>query len=269
MQHNITVTQVSSHGASNPIVARLFYQMSQLFNFTNIDENQKKEIMDDLYGLLQSLLGCFDIKEDIVKACDKSVQTIDEKTSQSNNVFYCPHIENLEMMTENFLYQAKKYLRNLAYFFKRFYSELTQKKLLFNPYSKENLFDFLLRQDATFQQIFEFDKRWIGELISKRNAVEHPGDKSGILKINNFEVRGETVTAPLWCRESQNKDVVHETSIVQDISKIVEYLLDFSEEVIINYCIKNNLLMKNLAIYVIPVEERDPNNPMRFGIRLI
>lgn len=268
MQHNFTVTKISSHGASNPIVVRLFYQMSQLFNFTNISENQKKEIIDDLHGLMQSLLGCFDIKEDIVKAYDASVQMIDDKMFQSN-VLYCPHIENLEMMTENFLYQAKKYLRNLAYFFKRFYSELAQKELLFNPYGKENLFDFLLRRDVTFQQIFEFDKRWIGELISKRNAVEHPGDKSGILKINNFEVRGESITAPLWCRECKDKDVGHETSIVQDISKIVEYLLDFSEEVIINYCIKNNLLMKNLAICVIPVEERDPNNPMRFGIRLI
>ena len=242
--------------------------MCQLFDATNISKNQKQEIVTDLHDLMQSLLGCFDIKEDIVKAYNVSLQTMDREVSQTN-VLYCPHIDNLAMMTENFLYQTKKYLRDLACFFKRFYAELNQKELLFNPYSKDNLFDFLLKQDATFQKMFEFDKKWIGELISKRNAVEHPGEISGTLKINNFEVRGETITAPLWCRENKDNKPVFETSIVQDISKIVEYLLNFSEEVIINYCIKNNLVMKNLAIYQIPVEERDPNNPVRFGIQLI
>ena len=268
MQRRFTITKVSHHGASNPIVARLFFQMYKLFEATNISKNQKQEIVDALYDLTQSLLGCFDIKEDIVKAYNISVQTMDEESSQSN-VLHCPHVDNLIMMTENFLYQAKKYLRDLAYFFKIFYSELKQRELLFNPYSKDNLFDFLLKQDATVQKMFEFDKKWIGELISKRNAVEHPGDRSGTLKISNFEVRGEIITAPLWSRENKDNKPIFETSIVQDISKIVEYLLDFSEEVIINYCIKNNLVMKNLAICQIPVEERDPNNPVRFCIQLI
>ena len=208
--------------------------MLDLFNLTKFSEEKQKEIQKKLYALSHELLKCYDIHQNFTEELNKEIEKM-QPFDSSATIYHNPHMINLELFSENFLYQAKNYLRDLGQFLNFFYPSLKLSEAPFNPQAKKNIFDtFLCQERPNLKPFFDRDRIWINELISKRNAVEHPGGLSGKLHILNY----------------------------------LENLFTFSEEIIIHFCIMNNFLMDRIVLCTIPEEERNKNCPINYRATL-
>ena len=107
---------------------------------------------------------------------------------------------------------------------------------------------------------------WIGPLITMRNAVEHPGGRSGTLHVENFtaEVAGSTITVvePVWHLDNDEK-----SPIVRDTGVFTDNLLTLCEQTLI---LCSEKFKKNLPIVVAEVAEadRDPHCPVRYKMTI-
>jgi hypothetical protein len=95
-----------------------------------------------------------------------------------------------------------------------------------------------------------------------RNAVEHPGGRSGTLHVENFtaEVVGSTVMVlePVWYLDNDEK-----SPIIRDMPVSTDNLLTLCEQTLI-LCLEK--FKKTFPIVVVEVAEadRDPNCPVRY-----
>jgi len=266
-----SITQISHHGTSNPILARLFFQMVELFKLTKFSESEREEINKNLLNLAHVLLRSYDIHQNFEKSFDDEINKIKPFIPETR-AYYNPYINNLDGSVENFLYQSKNFLRDLGHFLKFFYPNF---KFSETPFSskkqKNNIFDNLFSVlKPELNSVFQEDKKWIDELISKRNAVEHPNGYNGQLKIINFQtIPPQNIIPPIWYREKDNKKLSPITDIRQDLTMYLGNLLTFSEEIIINFCIEENFFIKKINICEIPENERDKTCPIRFTTTLV
>lgn len=108
---------------------------------------------------------------------------------------------------------------------------------------------------------------WIHKIIRMRNAIEHPGGHSGLLKIQNFEVKSDnaqaTITEPSW---NLNDEIP--TLIRCDIHVFVNNILEFAEDVVISALEKVGK-PSMLAVQEIPKDQRHQEAPVRFKIGLV
>ena len=268
--NNFSITQVSQHGTSNPIIARLFLQMLDLFRLTKFPEEKQKEIQKKLYALSHALLKCYDIQQNFTEELSKEIEKI-KPFDPITHTYHNPYMPNLELLSENFLYHAKNYLRDLGLFLKFIYPSLKLPKTPFSTQGKENIFDtFLYCERPNLKSVFDEDRIWIAELISKRNAVEHPDGHSGKLHIINFQTTRENkIIPPVWYREMKGEKVSPVIDILQDMSVCLENLFTFSEDIIIHFCIENNFCMDGIVIYEIPREKRDKKCPIKYRATLV
>lgn len=243
--------------------------MLDLFNLTKFSEEKQKEIQKKLYALSHELLKCYDIHQNFTEELNKEIEKI-QPFDSSATIYHNPHMINLELFSENFLYQAKNYLRDLGQFLNFFYPNLKLSEAPFNPQSKKNIFDtFLCQERPNLKPFFDKDRIWINELISKRNAVEHPGGLSGKLHILNFQItQAHEIIPPVWYREINKEKASPVTDILQDMTAYLENLFTFSEEIIIHFCIMNNFLMDRIVLCIIPEEERNKNCPIKYRATL-
>jgi len=261
--------EISKHGTSNPIVARLGPQVKDLCGFYNLTDEQKGEIFDIMSNkVCRHCLECYDI----FKKIETKIVEIDAQIGkkgldlQSNGrVVTLPSVPNLVADAENFLYKAKSALRDLTNIF----------RVLFDINCKEtekNLYQCILEQlkekfgenDNLIKQLSEDYKLWIKELVAKRNAVEHPGGYSGRLYIKDCsyeEYEGRKgIIIPTWHRDSDKP-----TSILHDMSSYIHNIFTFAEEIFILSLQKCKPLVDvPMHIAKIPESERSKDMPVRF-----
>ena len=261
--------EISKHGSSNPIVARLGTQVKDLCDFYNLTNEQKDETFDIMSNKVgRHCLECYEIfkkTETKIVGIDAEIGKNGLSLQSNGRVGILPSVPNLVADAENFLYKAKSVLRDLTNIF----------RVLFDTNCKEtenNLYQCILEQlkkrfgknDVLIKQLSEDYTSWIKELIAKRNAVEHPGGHSGYLHINNFsygEYRGRKgIAIPTWHRNSDKP-----TSILHDMGNYTHNNFTFAEEIFILSLQKCNLLVDvPMHIAEIPESERSKDMPVRF-----
>lgn len=261
-----TITKVSNRGSRHPVVARLIPQMGDLIEWSDLPKDKRDAVLNACSSDLYMRLGrCWDIWEELGQ---KQQECISEYVPSQERIVDFPHISYLDREVENFLYEAKNFLRDLLNkVVKVFYPdiELSDAKSFFDSkgqghgaltsWASEKFGD-----DDKLTLMLRAHQPWIEELVRKRNAVEHPEGYSGRLEIQNFArtVDG-TLLLPLWRRTGHDT-----TYIVEDIGNYCHWLLTFAEEMIIFGCIERNTHFPNITFYEIPDEERSKDNPIRF-----
>jgi hypothetical protein len=96
--------------------------------------------------------------------------------------------------------------------------------------------------------------------------VEHPGEYSGFLTINNFRVNptpGPPYIPPTWKRNDQP-----EVNIVAAMDEALHDMLTLAEDVLIHAMLQTTPF-KQIAFYEIPNEERNPQCPVRLRVTLL
>ena len=106
--------KVSDVGSSNPIVARLAIQTSQLLQAFPLTEENKQAIFA-IYGIKvqERLVACDGIRSH-VEACSNQAFGQDLVFQAQGRAVTVPHIIDLDSSCETFLYQSKSALRDLA-----------------------------------------------------------------------------------------------------------------------------------------------------------
>lgn len=263
------IRQTSDHGTANPIVARTSVQFFELLKWFPLEDERQDQILQILHDRVQvRLLTCMEVADAIseeVERIKKAIAGGGIKTQSQGRAANLPQVMRLRERVENYLYNAKSALRDLAGVLKPIFDvefkEARYDKIL--EWSKKTL-----GEDAALSQLLENDQPWIKQVVSMRNAVEHPGGYSGQLTINNFQLVGfqkgqpATVVEPTWHLNNDKS-----TAIAPDLKTLLWNMLHFTEEFVVVSL--NHLGIRKPAMIVeIPEERRRKECPVRFKVTL-
>jgi len=264
------IKKISDRGTQHPVVARLAIQIKELIVFANLDKSIKDSVLKACLYTLQSRLGkCWDIcqwLEDEQLRIWKEYKPTDERASQ------IPNISDLDRNVENFLYEAKNFLRDLLNdVIAKCFPEIDflDAGSFFDPKDIGNgrfarWAEEKYGTDDGFTKMAQEDQRWIAELVRKRNAIEHPGGYSGELIIQNIEAIGDgKIIAPVWQRTGTEP-----SHISIEMREYCSNLLMFAEEVIIFGCIAKNCVSPLILFGEIDENDRNLECPTRFKAML-
>jgi hypothetical protein len=259
------IQQILDEGTANPIVARLSVQTQNLLPFYNLSEDQRQKIFGIMFADVQpKLLTCSRISKELeteVRAHQKRIDEVGVEIQAGGRAYKIPGIFDLQSRAETFLYQAKSVLRDLTKIFLVLFGE---------DFNNSARFDLVVdwaetkfgNKDELTRMLKEDESLWIRPLVRMRNAVEHPGEKSGTLHVENFssEVTGSTVMVlePVWYLNNDKK-----SPIVRDMAVFADNLLTLCEQTLI-LCLEK--FKKDFPIVVVEIAEsgRDPNCPVRY-----
>ena len=209
-------------------------------------------------------MACFHIREKLAEEVRAHQQSIDEHgvpIQARGRAYTLPSIHDLEHRAESFLYSGKSVLRDLTQVFDVLFDKDFNRQVCYDKVLKWARQKF--GEDDDFVEMLKDDQsKWIERIVRMRNAVEHPGGHSGVLRIENFS-SGEcghiiAVVEPVWYLNDDER-----TSIVQEMGVMVSNLLTFCEETLI-LCLERFKKHRPLVVVEIPEAERDPAGPVRF-----
>jgi hypothetical protein len=268
----ILVTQkLADHGTSNPIVARLGPQVTELCDFFRLTKEQKEEIFEILaVNVTKRCLECFDIHRDFEESILGIRKEISEKGLQyqsNGKVLSLPSVPRVQEKAERFLYVTKSSLRDLQRIFKVFFGKDFGDGANYKAVIKwsEKTFG---KDDPLTKQLTKDYELWIKELIAKRNAVEHPGGYSGHLIIKDYTTVNHEgsikICEPIWYRNSDRP-----THILNDMEVHVHNCFTFAEEIFILSLQKlKSLVNLPIRIVEIPETQRPKEMPIRFRMAM-
>lgn len=261
------IPKMSNHGSSHPIVARLSIQTVDMRQWMDIPDQTKQDVISTIINELQpKLLQCSDIYVRLLSAKETTLADATEVLGPGGQTL--PHLIGLREDSEAFLNVAKQYVRDLSMLFNHLFG---------TSLKREAKVFWEQRGSATgpaasvwaagvvgedFAQWLSDQRGWIGELCKKRNAVEHPEDKSGTLNINNFRrYQGNQFLPPSWQRVGKDVQCV-ETDLLGDLEVYLDSMLRFTEEIIAS-AVKLRPNFPPIEIFEIEEDARKPEAPVR------
>ncbi|MBZ9774384.1 hypothetical protein [Mesorhizobium sp. CO1-1-8] len=264
------IQKITNAGTNNRIVARLGVQTTDIIGFSNLPEDKKAQVVS-LYviTLTQRLLKCEEALEQIKKKLRDDFRRVHANLNADPRSAEVPYVVGLQGDAEDFLYAAKNYLRDLLGIFQIVHGCKFEDARAFVPDSK-GIIEIVKWASEIFGAndhivtLLKSEQDWTTELVRKRNAVEHPGGFSGTLSIHNIRVHSSQtgLVPPSWHRTG-----LPETDIVNDMTAFIHNLLTFAEDLLADVVMRNGRF-KQIAIYEIPEERRDPKAPVRLTCNL-
>jgi hypothetical protein len=259
--------QISNHGTSHPVVARLQVQIGELLKSTSLKEEERQAIFGASFEASMRLIQCWDIRDKLSADCNK-LET-EFQPPEPNKAPTIPSIVGLRHEAETFLYEAKNFLRDLT---------VVINTVCGTEFDQAGQFSRLRNKDESeigrwavirFGEVDPISKflrahtNWLGQIVKMRNAVEHPGGRSGTLEIFNYEMAPNIgIIRPAWRLRDASP-----TSIVDDMSRVCDGLFGFAEELIV-LLIEKFLPEGLFEIHQIPEEQINPQCPLRFRVGL-
>ena len=259
------VQQVYEHGAGNPIVARLALQTFDLVQWLDADKKRRENIFAAYLELHRRLLSCFEFQVRLVAARDKTLKDAEEKICRGE--YTVPFVISLQAEVEGFLLASKQYLRELARTVNLLFDAgLDTEAKVFWAQNGEisDVARWAMDRfgpDHHFSKMLISESEWVSELVKKRNAVEHPGGRSGALITENFQANEAGFTPPSWQRSGDNC-INEKSDIYCDLDVLMSNLLTFAEDLLVS-AIQLNPVIPMVIFAEIPVQQRDPNSPVR------
>ena len=263
------LSKISDHGTSNPIVARTFLQVADLLQpFAFSEEKRARVIEIHLLMVQPRLLRCMEVTNRISAEIEKiNIGLLKNGIDMQPNrhTIELPYITQLQEDVETFLYNAKSVLRDFALLFDPFFMKSFDHSR-YNEILKWATGEF--GEEGALPKLLNNNQEWIKDVVNRRNAIEHPGGYSGHLHINNYQmtstkaVENKNIVPPTWHLNSE-----HPTSLLDDLSIILNNLLEFGEYLLIA-CLQQYDSTMSFVFYEIPKEKRNKSAPIRFGVTL-
>lgn len=264
------IKKISDHGTSNPIVARLSVQTSELMQFYPLSKEKRDKIFEILHENVQPrLLRSYEINKELLsdlKKIDEEIAKEGVHIQASGRVTTVPQIMKLRERCENYLYNAKSALRDLSCIFEPLFGKK------FNEARYDTIYSWAKKkfgEDDNLAKIIKQDHDlWIKKVVSMRNVVEHPGGRSGQLHIHNIELTTSPDSQkilfvdPTWHLNNEPR-----VSISEDFNTFIWNLLEFTEDILVLSLEKFDKKFP-IAVAEIPKEERNPQCPVRLRVIL-
>jgi hypothetical protein len=230
----VEIRKISNYGAWHPIVARLKVQTHELAQWADLSEDKKLELLAVYSDLADRLLNCHEIYVRISVGLEKEIA--EHHSNPDAQVKKVPHLVGLRGEVENFLYESKNYLRDVLRVLDIFFAAKFDEASAFYPSTAGGKSKLVLWAAAKFGPSDHFttmlrsEQEWAAELIRKRNAVEHPGGKSGTLHVENFKrLPDGRFALPHWYRDHNQP-----TGLVQDLETYLENMLTLGEDMLVS-----------------------------------
>lgn len=257
-----TVTKVSDVGVSHPVIARLLLQTMELLKFTTISEKDRKEVGQLYFDDLQPvLIECHRIRDEVEKETVACLATA-SRDKEDHRVVHMDHVMRLNQKAENFLYQAKNYLRNSLKIWAFFYGCNLKDASAYIVYRNKTKSDLEKWAEGHFgandkvTALIRSEQLWAGRLVQMRNAIEHPGERNGTLHIQNVRHIDGQFVGPTW-----HLDDDAPTLMIAEMDSMLDGLLTLGEDILVAGIVPK--MDEMFSIYEIRENERDPEQPMR------
>jgi hypothetical protein len=268
------VKKLLEHGATNPIVARLSVQILGILRQCNAARDIQDKVAElYVYSLQKKLLRCWEIekrfKEEFVAAVGEY-----KLPSAANAPVKVPQIACLEEECHNFLYEAKNFIRDLLQVVNHLYGTTFEAASEFSLARKgsHSLVDFAEKTfgaDDGKTEMLKGAAPFIEELISMRNAVEHPDGFSGTLVITNFTLGADRkIDEPGWHREKDGKATGEASSIRAYMETCIHNLLTLGEDVFVSWAADHLRVPHLVRVAVIPEDKRNPLCPIKWTTKI-
>lgn len=268
-------TIIQEHGSRHYIIARLSLQIFKILENCQIEPSMKEDIQKIyIEYLMPKLMHCWEIKEKYRKCFNEKTQAYcpSSQTEQGKSV-NVPFIIGLDAMCHDFLYTYKNFVRDILLIFNNLYKTYFKEASEFYRGDKKkktkSLIDYAQNNFGENDPKTNFIKEAKTNLenyISMRNAVEHPGEKSGFLKISNFVLCGdEKVEEPCcWCEQNGKEE--NKSSIRKIFEVGIHDLMTLAEDILISWANENLKIPSMMSIICIPKDQRDKNCPIKYEV---
>jgi hypothetical protein len=265
--------KVLEHGTTNPIVARLNVQTLQIMNQCNASEDIQAKV-NDLYinSLQKKLLRCWEIEDRFKKEFAAAIDKY-KPPAAANALVEVPQIARLDEECHNFLYEAKNFIRDLLRVVNHLYGTTFEEASEFSRAKKgsQSLVEFAEKTfgaDDGKTKMLKEAVLWVEELISMRNAVEHPDGFSGKLLIANFTLGADRkIVEPGWHREKDSKAAGEPSSIRADMQTYIHILLTLGEDVFVSWASDHLQVPDLMRVALIPEDRRNPLCPIKWTVK--
>ncbi|MGJ4941408.1 hypothetical protein ACQR1W_12615 [Bradyrhizobium sp. HKCCYLS1011] len=264
------ITKQSERGTPDSIVARLTVQPIEILNHTNLSAvDQAKFVQLSVSELLPRLQRCSEIEQRLRKEAGERRSQF--KPPRRGDVSVeIPQIPNLKAECENFLYEAKNYLRDLLKLVNLLWgtqyedaSEWVQGKK-----GRPSVQDFIVDKFGEGHVNARFIRQYkacVEPFVLMRNAVEHP--KPTELVIKNFTREGTELREATWGIERDGKPEYGPLPIVEDMACGVRNLLVLAEDMLVMAAQANLAAPGLVAVQAIPEQDRKAECPVKYRIR--
>lgn len=263
------------HGAGNPIVARLSYQVLDLLSKTTADKELGEKVGAAYQALMKKLLTLYEINERFMNAFNEALTAM-EKIEPGARAIEVPQIPRLDAEARNFVYESKVIVRDCLQVVNLLHGTVFEDASEFTNAKKKNgaisFIGFVKQTYGNYPGLAEeliTAGALVNHVIALRNAAEHPGGYSGTLVIKNFELEGGKFVEPTWHRVDKDGTDIHEpSSIREDYDTIIDGLFLLAEEIFINWAathLKGNGVM---VLARIPEDRINPELPARYTVTL-
>ena len=260
------------HGTTNSIVARLSLQILEILKQCHASKDIQDKV-GDLYmtSLQTKLLRCWEIEERFKSEFAAAVRTY-KPPPAANAPVEVPQIARLEQECHNFVYEAKNFIRDLLQVVNHLYGTTFEEASEFSRAKKgsQSLVEFAEKtfgpDDGKTKMLKEAVPS-IEELISIRNAVEHPDGFSGKLVIENFTLCADRkIDEPTWHREKDGKAAGEPSSIRADMETYIHNLLTLGEDVFVSWASDHLQVRDQMRVAFIPEDKRNPLCPVKWTV---
>jgi hypothetical protein len=266
------IKKVLEHGTTNPIVARLSLQILEILKQCNASKDIQGKV-GDLYvnSLQKKLLRCWEIEDRLKKELAAAVGKYKPPTV-ANAPVEVPQIARLKEECHSFLYEAKNFIRDLLKVVNHLYGTTFEEASEFLRAKKgsQSLVEFAEKtfgaDDAKTMMLKEAVPL-IEQLISMRNAVQHPDGYSGKLVITNFTLGSDRkIDEPTWHREKDGNATGEPSSILADMETYLHNLLTLGEDVFVSWASDHFLVPDMMRVAFIPEDKRNPLCPIKWTV---
>jgi hypothetical protein len=261
------IKKISDYGTAHPVVARLKVQTHELIQWADISKDKRESVAAVYFEIADRLLKCHEIRARLVAALNKAVAEF--RPSSDPRVMNVPHLIGLRGEVETFLYEAKNFLRDLLAIINPFFdTTFDDASAFYDAAGKDRGRIVVWATEACgdsdhFTAMLSSEQKWIEELIRKRNAVEHPGGRSGTLHIENFTPLTEgRFLLPRWHRDQSEA-----LGLFPDLETYLDNLLTLAEDMLVS-CIHHRTQHSIIQFVEIPPDDRDTACPMRLTVQI-
>jgi len=262
--------KIANVGTRNQIVARLGVQTAELIQFLVRPEAEREAIKSlYMFTLLDRLVRCERRRDELaaqLRECDDTIN----KQAVAGRARQVPYVVDLQGICETFLYEAKNFLRDLLQLFQILYRCKLKDGSDFADLPGKGASNVVDWATATFgpddelTRLLRTEAEWTGRLARMRNAVEHPGEKSGTLHLENVHAHSSgKFVPPTWrLDEGQDADVLTEMSVS------IDNMLTLAEDLLAGAIQRESVGVGIIRIAQIPVDKRLADCPVRLQATL-
>jgi hypothetical protein len=259
------IEKISDVGAQHPVYARLAVQMDLILKCTTFTITTRDAISAALLSAAERLVNCWKIQESLAADCDTVEREL--PPSPGPHLQHLPHVIGLQHKAEAFLYESKNFMRSLLSVFNiAFGTNFSEPSGFFSTKGKCSVrawCETSFHPDDPINERLRLHEDWLREMVFKRNAVEHPGKRSGLLTIGSYQLMSDgSLRRPVWYRDQECPKI-----IAEDMRLLCDNMLLLAEELAV-LILQRALVGTPFRICELPEQQRDQRVPVRFVVCL-